>query len=94
MKIRIRSQTAIFDKRRGDEGRKETTYCSLAHHFGPHSRRHGHRRSVEEHTPHYDIGTGLYCSAVLKRTEKETKKTSTWRCTLLHFLADSTMIST
>lgn len=63
-------QTVGFDRK------MEATYCSLAHHFGLHSHRHGHRHSVEEHTPRYDIGTGLYCSAVLKKThQKKEKKT-------------------
>lgn len=57
------------------EGRKtEATYCSLAHHFGPHSHRHGRRRTVEEHTPHYDTGTDPYYSAVLKKTQPKIAK--------------------
>lgn len=50
--------------------REEANYCSLAHHFGLHSHHHGHTRSVEEHTPHYDTGTGPCCSAVLKKTQQ------------------------
>lgn len=47
-----------------------STYCSLTHHFCPHSHRHGHRRKSVEHTCHYDTGTGLCCSAVLKTQSK------------------------
>lgn len=60
------------------EGEERVTYCSLSHHFGPHSHRHGHRRSVEEHTFHYDMETSLYCSAVLKKTDQKYKKRTIW----------------
>lgn len=53
-----------------DGGGKVSTYCSLTHHFCPHSHRHGHRRKSVEHTCHYDTGTGLRCSAVLQTQSK------------------------
>lgn len=76
-------QTVGFDRK------TKATYCSLARHFGLHSHRHGHRHNVEEHTPRYDIGTGLYCSAVLKKTHQKKEKKALvitsrcwWHCIL------------
>lgn len=43
------------------------TYCSSARRSCPRSRRHGHRRSAEGHTPRCDTGKGRRCSVVLEK---------------------------